>query len=250
MALTILSYPGINFIFYQIYKEILQNETQLAKMAKMLIGSPFAFPDVWHTEAFGSSLFIFIPSVLVIMFITNEYTFKTHRQNIIDGWSRNEFLTSKMLNVVIISLLITALYIIVCVATGLFNSGDSTAGMFSGISFAGRYALLTFSQLTIAFLIGFLVRKAFISLGIFIFYFLILEPILVAYGKVKLNDIFRFMPLEISDRLIPVPPFIGRFNTESYNKALAQVNTHIILSILLTAFIWWLCYRINSRRDL
>jgi ABC-2 type transport system permease protein len=250
MALTILSYPGINFIFYQIYKEILQNETQLAKMAKMLIGSPFAFPDVWHTEAYGSSIFVFIPAVLVIMFITNEYTFKTHRQNVIDGWSRSEFLTGKMLNVIIISLLITALYIIVCVTTGLFNNSDSTAGIFSGIGFAGRFALQTFAQLSIAFLIGFLIRKAFISLGVFIFYFLIFEPILVQYGKVKLNDVFRYMPLEVSDRIIPLPAFLGRFNQESYNKALSQVNTHIILTIGLTALIWWICYRINNKRDL
>ena len=41
------------------------------------------------------------------MFISNEYTFKTHRQNIIDGWSRKQFITSKLMDVLIISLIVT-----------------------------------------------------------------------------------------------------------------------------------------------
>jgi ABC-2 type transport system permease protein len=249
-AVTALTYPGINYIFYSVYQEILGNKSQMAKMAKMLIGNPFAFPDVWHSVAYFSSWFVFIPAVLVIMFITNEYTFKTHRQNIIDGWSRNEFLTSKLLNVVIISLIIAGIYIGVTVVTGLLNAEDGTADTFSRIHYAGLFVLQTFAQLSVAFLIGFLVRKAFISLGIFIFYFMIFEPILVGFGRVKMNDAFRFMPLEISDRMIPVPPFLGKIDADSYNKALSQVNTHIILTIILTTLIWAICFRINSRRDL
>jgi ABC-2 type transport system permease protein len=250
MVVTTLTYPGINSIFHFVYKDIMENDSQAAKMAKMLIGNPFAFPDVWHSVAYFSSWFIFIPAVLVIMFITNEYSFKTHRQNIIDGWSRNEFLTGKMLNVAIISVLITLIYIAVAVVIGLINSEDGTSGTFSRINYAGLFALQTFSQLSIAFLVGFLIRKAFIALGVYIFYFLICEPILVQYGKVKLNDAFRYMPFEISDRMIPVPPFLGRLDQESYNKALSQVNTSIILTIFLTAAIWLLCFRINQKRDL
>jgi len=99
LGITALTYPGINYIFYNIYQEVMQSDSKAAQVAKMVIGSPFAFPEVWHTVAYGSSMFTFIPAVLIIMFITNEYTYKTHRQNVIDGWSRAQFLTSKMINV-------------------------------------------------------------------------------------------------------------------------------------------------------
>src|SRR5215216_2351808 len=108
-----LSYPGINYIFYQIYSEVMTKSGNAGQMIKMLIGNPFTFPEVWHTVAFASSIFIFIPSILVIMFITNEYTYKTHRQNIIDGWSRNQFMISKLIDVLIISIVVTILYFIV-----------------------------------------------------------------------------------------------------------------------------------------
>jgi ABC-type transport system involved in multi-copper enzyme maturation permease subunit len=250
LGITALTYPGINYIFYNVYSEIMKNNSQAAQAAKMVIGNPFAFPEVWHTVAYFSSWFIFIPAVLVIMFITNEYTYKTHRQNVIDGWSRAQFLSSKMINVIITSLAITLLYILVSLVTGLVNSEDKTGNIFDGLNYAGLFALQTFSQLSIAFLIGFLVRKAFISLGIFIFYFIILENILVNVGRVKANDMFRFLPLEISDRMIPIPAFPGKFNADAYKKALAAVNTHILLTVLLTALIWWICFRVNSKRDL
>ena len=228
----------------------MQSDSKAAQVAKMVIGSPFAFPEVWHTVAYGSSMFTFIPAVLIIMFITNEYTYKTHRQNVIDGWSRAQFLTSKMINVFITSLLITGLYLLVTLVIGFTNLQDKTGETFDGVKYAALFALQTFAQLSIAFLVGFLVRKAFISLGIFIFYFLILEPIAVAFGRVKLNDTLRFLPLEISDRIVPVPAFIGKFNSDAYQKALGDVNLHVLLTILVTSLIWWICFKINSKRDL
>jgi ABC-type transport system involved in multi-copper enzyme maturation permease subunit len=245
-----LSYPGVNYIFYHIYQQVISKGDTTAQMVKMLVGNPFTFPEVWHTVAYASSLFIFIPSVVVIMFITNEYTYKTHRQNIIDGWSRKQFIASKFIDVLLLTALVTVLYLLVALALGVFNNGEPTATIWSGSKYIGLFALQAFSQLSIAFLIAFLVRKAFVSLGIFIFYFIILEPVIVGIAKLKANDLGRFMPLEISDRLIPVPAFLARLGETSYKAALAAINPHIIYTLVMTTLVWVLCFRINSRRDL
>jgi ABC-type transport system involved in multi-copper enzyme maturation permease subunit len=184
------------------------------------------------------------------MFITNEYTYKTHRQNIIDGWSRKQFITSKFIDVLLLTALVTVLYLLVALVLGLINNGESTTTIWSGSKYIGLFALQAFSQLSIAFLIAFLVRKAFVSLGIFIFYFIILEPVIVGIAKVKGNDLGRFMPLEISDRLIPVPAFLARLGETSYKAALAAINPHIIYTLVLTTLVWVICFRINNRRDL
>src|SRR5688500_12038924 len=106
-ALTAISYPGVNYIFYRAYSDFVKEQSAAAELVKNRIGNPFEFPEVWHTVAFASSIFVFIPAVLIIMFITNEYNFRTHRQNVIDGWSRNQFMAAKIIDVFLISLMIT-----------------------------------------------------------------------------------------------------------------------------------------------
>ena len=250
LAITALSYPGINYIFYMIYDNIISKPSEAGQIAKMVMGNPFTFPEVWHTVAYTSSIFVFIPAVIIIMFISNEYTFRTHRQNIIDGWSRNQFITSKLIDVLIISLIITILFTAVALVTGLANQERLIKDTWGMAYYIGLFALQTFAQLSIAFLIGFLVRKAFIALGIFLFYFIIFEPIIVGLLKVKANDIGKYMPLEISDRIIPVPAFIGKLDKEAYDKSLTLIQEHVIYTIILTAIIWLICYRVNSKKDL
>lgn len=249
-GIIMLSYPGINYLFYNVYQEVTGKEGEGGELAKMLLGNPFTFPEVWHTAAFFSSFFIIIPSIIVIMFITNEYSYKTHRQNIIDGWSRKEFMTSKMIDVLIVSLLITLVYFIVALAIGLINNHASNGQVWEQSKYIALFALQTFSQLSIAFLIAFLARKAFIALGIFLFYFLILEPVIVGIARFKANDIGRFMPLEISDRMIPVPAFLGRIDRAAYEKSLEAMNTHVLYTLILVCLTWGLCFWLNNRRDL
>ncbi len=251
MGLTALSYPGINYMFYYVYKDMTEQKNTAGELIKMAIGNPFTFPEAWHSVAFFSSVFVFIPAVVVIMFISNEYTFRTHRQNIIDGWGRGQFITSKLIDVLIVTLLITFLYVAASLVSGFVTQKDGNGDIWGQSWYAGLFALQTFAQLSIAFLIGFLVRKAFIALGIFIFYFLILENILVSYFHFKVNDIGRFLPIEISDRMIPPPAFFGKLRSpEIYQQSLDRIPMHVGMTVVLTTIIWLICYRVNSKRDL
>ena len=98
LFIVTLTYPGTTLLSYYAYSKSIRGKEMANTIAKMFLGNPFAFPETWHTVAFLSSFFILIPSLLVIMLVTNEYTYKTHRQNIIDGWSRNQFVYSKPLS--------------------------------------------------------------------------------------------------------------------------------------------------------
>lgn len=250
LGIVALTYPGVNLLFYYFYKGITTRKDFTSTVAKQLFGNPFAFPETWHSVAFFSSCFVIIPAILVIMIITNEYQYKTHRQNVIDGWSRNQFITSKILDVAIITLVASIMYAATAMAYGLTVKEDNTAQWSEEIKYIPLFVLQTFAQLTIAFLLGFLIKKAFIALGIFVFYFAIVENIIV--GSFKVNNISggRFFPFEISDKLIPEPKFFGRFNEEAYKLSLTQINEHIVYTIVLTVGIWALCYNIYKKRDL
>lgn len=251
MGLTALSYPGINYMFYFVYKDITDQKNASGQLFKMALGNPFAFPESWHSVAYFSSFFVFIPAVVVIMFISNEYTFRTHRQNIIDGWSRQQFVTSKLIDVLIVTGLITLLYLAASLVSGIVTLKDGDGNYWGQAWYTGVFALQTFAQLSIAFLVGFLVRKAFLALGIFIFYYLILENILVGLFYVYVKDIGRFLPFEMSDRMIPAPAFLGKIKSpEMYQESLDRIPMHVGMTIVLTTIIWLICYRVNSKRDL
>ena len=250
MGILILSYPGINYMFYFGYQENVNNPSQYATYLKMGIGNPFSFPEVWHTVAYCSSLFTFIPAVVVIMLICNEYTYRTHRQNIIDGWSRSQFVTSKLIDVFIITFIATILYVVITLVVG-FAAHERLIRDTWGMSYyTGLFALQTFAQLSIAFLMGFLIRKAFLALGAFLFLFFVLDNVIWGVSEYYKSDIGHYSPLEISDRVIPRPAFTQITDIAKYNRLVAEIPQFVILTVILTTLVWLLCYRINNRRDL
>jgi len=253
VIIVMLTYPGINAMTYYSYQKMTNGKDMVNNIAKMFLGNPFAFPETWHSVAYFSSFFILLPSILVIMLVTNEYTFKTHRQNIIDGWSREQYITSKLFDVLIVSLIVTIFYILVAAGFGLYTDSTTTNQWANQLQYIPLFLLQTFAQLSIAFLLGYLIKKAFIALGIFLFYYLIVENIAVNYARFKMDDIGRFLPFEISDRLIPVPAFFSRFGKDakaSYDHALSLIPEHVVYTILLTGLIWGICYAVHKKRDL
>jgi ABC-2 type transport system permease protein len=251
MGITALTYPAINSIILYQYYDIVEKQSAAGQVVKALLGNPFALPEAWKTVAYFSSLFVFIPAIVIIMLVTNEFTYKTNRQNIIDGWSRKDFMKGKLIDVVILSVIVTALYTVVALTIGITNTHTAGADKWHMVYYIGLFAMQTFSQLSLAFMVGLLVRKSFIALAIFAFYFIMLEPIAVNLIRVKLHsDIGRFFPLEVSHKLIPRPAFIGRFDEKAYQETLDAVKYHVGYTLVLIILTWAFCFWINSRRDL
>jgi hypothetical protein len=256
LIIVLLTYPAANLMFYNVYLDITtQKGTDM--LAKMLLGNPFAFPETWHTVAYISSFFVILPSILVIMLVTNEYQYKTQRQNVIDGWTRRQFMTSKLMDVLIVSSITTILYTLVAIGFSIYASTFDTSKIWDQSYYIGLFFLQTFAQLSIAFLLGYLIKKAFIALGIFLFYYLIVENIATGYIKMKAEkiggDLGRYLPFEISDRMIVAPAFIGRFGKDiktAYEKSLSEVPSQIALSLFLTTAIWAFCFFMHRKKDL
>jgi ABC-type transport system involved in multi-copper enzyme maturation permease subunit len=253
-GIVALTYPFVNMMFHGAYSSITRsNDKMVGQMAKMLLGNPFSFPEAWHSVAYFSSWFVMIPAILVIMLVNNEYTYKTHRQNIIDGWSRDQFISSKLIDVLIISLVATIMYILVAVVYALYTDSSTADNWLDQIQYIPLFLLQTFAQLSIAFLLGFFIRKAFLALGIFLIYSLIIENLLLGLFKWKDIPLGPYLPLEISDKLIPPPAFFGKFGPDAanmYNKAVSDIPLHIGLTCLLTGGIWYLCYTVHRKKDI
>ena len=157
---------------------------------------------------------------------------------------------AKMINVFLVSLTVTILCLVVTLVIGLSNESLSTVNKWDQSYYILLFGLQTFAQLSIAFLIGFLIRKAFIALGVFLFYFLILENILVALGFFYKIPVYKYLPLEVSDRMIPPPAFWGNFDKDNWLKEISEINYHVLYTLIFIAVLWFICFRINRRRDL
>ncbi len=165
--------------------------------------SVYRFPDVWHNLTYLGGYFKIFLAVIIIILITNEFSFKTVRQNIISGLSRNDFVIGKLITVTILSIGAALLIFIIGFILGLFNTEHITfSRIFSRFEFIFAYFLEVYTYLLFALLIGFLVKKSGLAIGLLLLYAYVVKPIV----KYKLPDNWdRIMPLDSVSNLVQTP---------------------------------------------
>lgn len=196
-----------------------------------LLNQAYSFEYVWQNLGFWTSLFVVFLSVLVIILTTNEYQYKTNRQNVIDGWTRLEFYHAKWHVVILLSLL-TTLYVFII---GLiFGSNYSSMNMFPGsIKHLFYVWLLSLNYYSFGLLLSVLFKRSGITIGIFFLYSMIIETLVKAFIKWWLKtDIANYMPLQSSDELLPFPIL-------EFVKTLAKLDKAPPASgYIIASFIW------------
>jgi ABC-2 type transport system permease protein len=201
LAITIVSIPGFNYALYN----IMDNSFPKFK-GKSLLGSPFAFPDAWQTVSWNATMLFLIPAILIITLTTNEFTYKTHRQNIIDGWSRGQFIQVKIVEVFLLSVLTTLVVVLTALAFGLMaNKLPEGESVWTQSRFIFFYFVQMLDYSLIAFLLSMLIKRAGLAMGVF-FIYMIIENVAVGIlrNKYSMNWVDYF-PEEVTDRLIPFP---------------------------------------------
>lgn len=201
LAITIVGIPAFNYTVYD-----LTNNSFPKIKGKSILGTPFSFPDVWQTVSWNSSLLLLIPAVLIITLTTNEFTYKTHRQNVIDGWSRGQFINVKLLEVLLLSILLTIIVAATSIAFGyLLNPVPENVSVFQHARFVEFFFVEMLSYSMIAFLLGLFVKRAGLAMGSF-FIYMIIEQFVVALLRHKYNiGRVDYLPQEVTDMLIPQP---------------------------------------------
>ena len=240
-VLYLISVFGANYIAYQLYQSRPRNND----MAKGIIGTPFDFPDVWHVVSYTSSFLMFMLGLMIIISFTNEYSYKTHRQNIIDGWSRKEFIFVKMVITVIVALVASIAVFITALLFGLFeNAGSFT---FEKIDFIGYFFIQAVSYCAAALLFSLLFKRSGITIGVYFLYTLILENMLAGFLNRYADYMGRYLPLETTDNLIRVPVFKVIINqlTASYNT-----TALLMMSAVYLALYYFISYKKFQSDDL
>ena len=161
----------------------------------------FSFPTIWNYITWIASWWNLLMGVLVVVLTCNEITFRTQRQNIIDGMNRRQMILSKFYFLALLGAFVTFYTFLIGFVFGVFNSDISE--MFSGIKYIGVYFVQTLGYFAFAFMFAVLVKNSALSIILYIvcFIFSMFIPLMMDATAAQ------FMPLNSIQDLTPFPFF-------------------------------------------
>lgn len=200
-------YPITLFIVGYKYNSEVSNAKGIEGGAiRSLLGSPFLFPKIWLSSAWFGGLFFIAIGMLFIMFITNEVQYRTQKQNIIDGWSRLDYLKAKLSLLLAFSLAATLIVFIVGLISGLlFSPVSSYSTLMDESIYVLYFFLMATLYLIIAFLIAILIKRTGVAIIVYFGLVCIIDNLLWASLTFQKNQIGYFLPFEVVDSLVPNP---------------------------------------------
>lgn len=166
----------------------------------------YDFEDIWQNLAYLGYFFKIFPAFLLIISITNEFSYKTHRQNIIDGLSRREFFLSKLSFASFLALLSAGLLLLLGLILGFSNSAvTSWEAITRNIFFIPVHAFQVLLFFLFAMFLALLIRKSGITVVLLLMYAWFLEPIAAGITEYYYPFLGSLFPLEAIGNLIHFP---------------------------------------------
>lgn len=223
----------------------------------------FNFPYIWHFNTFVTAFFKLFLAIVIVSMMSNEYSNKTIKQNLIDGLSKKEFILSKFLTVISFALISTIFVFAVSMILGLIYSDyDEISIIFSDLEFLPAFFVKLVGFFSFCLFLGVLVKRSAFALG-----FLILWQVFEGFVRGMIR--WKFFDSETTDAVMGFFPLNSMFNLikEPFSRLNAvqtvanqigekvtlnyQVHWYEILIVLAWTWIFiYLSYVLLKKRDL
>ncbi|NJM26386.1 MAG: ABC transporter permease [Bacteroidia bacterium] len=189
----------------------------------------YHFPDVWQNLIWFSGFFKIVLAIMVVVSITNEYSYRTVRQNIIDGLSRWEFLQSKIYTNALLSLMSMVMIFLIALLTGFIYTPEiNWSYVFVDMQFLPAYFLEIFAFLSYTLMLGILIQRAGLTIVL-----LLLSHMLEAIIKENIDNyvewIKPYFPMESISNLVPMP--LARY-------AFQEIQDYVSMTSVAIALVW------------
>ena len=200
----------------------------------------YTFPLVWSNVAYWSKFFAGLIAIIIIILTTNEYQFRTNRQNVIDGWQRIQFFHAKWGIVVVLSVVVTLFTILLGIFFALiYGSPINSAGQ--DIHMMLYVFILTLNYFGFALTLSLLLKKSGMTVIIFLMYLYIIEVMLNQLLKGEFNSqAGSFLPMQCSADLISFP-FMNSM------KKMIQASGPSNQTLALASCLWIVAYYFIGR---
>ena len=223
----------------------------------------FDFPFIWHFNAFIAAFFKLFLAVVIVSMMANEYSNKTIKQNLIDGLSKWEFVYSKFLTVLALSLISTIFLFVISLILGVsYSAYDEVSIVFSDLEFMLAYFIKLVGFFSFCLFLGILVKRSAFALG-FLILWAVIEQLIFGFIGWKLTSwetahtIRGLLPLQSMSELIK-PPFSRLSAVQNLGDQIGEdlrfdyaVHWYEILIVLgWTSIFIYLSYALLKKRDL
>jgi ABC-type transport system involved in multi-copper enzyme maturation permease subunit len=223
----------------------------------------FNFPYIWHFNTFIAALLKIFLAIIIVSMMANEYTYKTIKQNLIDGLSKKEFIASKFLTVVFFSLISTFFVCVISMVLGAVYSDYTEIGIvLTDLRFLIAYFIKLIGFFSFCLFAGVLVKRSAFALG-FLILWQMFEGFIRGVIRWKLFDgettdaIMGFFPLNAMFNVLK-EPFSRLSAVQSVANQIGEkvsLNYQTTLLEMAVVIIWtavfvWGSYTIVKNRDL
>lgn len=201
----------------------------------------FDFPDIWQNITYlGTFVKIFL-AFIVIISVNNDQTYSTSRQNIIDGFSKMEYIASKMMMIFAMALLSTLFLFLAGLINGTIYSHVLDIGViFDKLEFLAVYFYEIIVYCTLAFLLSLIVKKAGFVIVALLLYTMMFEPIAVAifenapyFRDGIMPELAQYFPIKSINNLIKIP--YGRY-------LFREIEDYVSIKAIAITLGWFVFY--------
>lgn len=208
----------------------------------------FDFVDLWQNLTYCYKwVTVFICFSMVIS-VTNEFSYKTVRQNVIDGLSRKELWLSKILLMLGLSLVATGMVFVLGLVTGYALSPvTGISYVVRNIEFLGAYFFHVFMYMSFCFFVSVLIKRAGFAIALFLFWTYIVEISIVQFvDHYASEQVGNLLPMEACWSLIQRP--WGKYILNYAQDYVGLIDLGV--AGVWTAIFLWGSYRLLAKRDL
>lgn len=223
----------------------------------------FNFPYIWHFNTFITAFFKLFLAIVIVSMMSNEYSNKTIKQNLIDGLSKKEFILSKFLTVITFSFISTLFVFIVSLILGLvYSDFNELSIIITDLEFLIAFFVKLTGFFSFCLFLGVLVKRSAFALG-FLILWQVLEGIFRGIIRWKLFDgetteiIMGFFPLQAMFNLIDEPfsrlGAVQSVANQMGEELVLDYNIHwyeILIVLAWTAIFVYSSYALLKKRDL
>ncbi len=227
----------------------------------------FNFPYIWHFNSFMAAIFKFFLLLVIVSMMANEYSYKTLKQNLIDGLSKKEFILSKFYTVVAFAAVSTLFVFIVSLVLGLIYSDYNEFNIiFSDLGYLIGLFVKLVGFFSFGLFFGILVKRSAFAVGAMVVW-LIIESMFKGFLFYnfreaentfdKVSDIMQFLPFEAMSNLIKEPfSRLGAVKTvasqigEGFTKDYAVQFTDVLIVSVWTFIFIYASFALLKKRDL
>jgi ABC-2 type transport system permease protein len=155
----------------------------------------YEFPDIWQNITWIAVYLRIFVGVLVITSITNEFTYKTIRQNVMDGLSRTELWGAKVLQTIFFSLISTSFVVILCIILGFTHTTSKDYEyFFSKLIFIPAYFVQVWVYLSFCLLMAILVRRSGLAIMLVLLYSFVEQYFIGKLAAENMKEYVIYLP--------------------------------------------------------